>query len=309
MVEAARKHGSAGEEGDQGQISPTPSDQIRLQRWATIVLSMDVMDGFSAVSAFWVAGIAAGGWLHGDLSIAVQGHAPIDRGGAYAEEQEPPWGYIGPHAAEEARRIASEIGADVWSAKDAVDLNDILDSSVDDPQNSGRTTLVVRAFFNGRFVELQSFNHFVASICGKTRMTSLVASSLKEGMRIASAIAELRDKAPLHEPTVALDEYKMPDPMWRSTIGIVRAFMCLAALVDLSISDRIPPDWLLKRVVKESVEGQRLFLGFMAMVYGDGGVPEDLLPKSQRLNSERIVQEHNDRESLFNRLLSDTKIV
>ena len=306
MVEAPRKDGSA-EDVSMGQNSPAHADRIRLQRWAALVLSMDVMDGFSAISDLW-SDLAAAGWLQGDQPSAATASVPIYPSDGRAEKQKPRWGYIGEEAAEEARQVAREFGDDVWSVKDASDFEDLLEACLDDPQTSQRSRVVVQAFFKGRFLELQGYNAFVASVCGKTRMKNFVASSLKEGFRTSHAIATLRERHTLPVSTGEADEYKMPDPIWRAMIGVVRAFVCLAALVDLSMSDRAPPDWLLKRVIKEFVDGQALFLGFAAMMYGDDDVPEDLLPMSLRLNKERIVREYNEREAVFSSAFSGAKV-
>jgi hypothetical protein len=40
------------------------------------------------------------------------------------------------------------------------------------------------------------------------------------------------------------------------------------------------------------------------MIHGDEHVPEDLLPKAQRLDQGRVIQEHNQGEIIFEQFIA-----
>ena len=203
------------------------------------------------------------------------------------------------------------VGADVWSVKDAADLADLLDASVDDAMALGRARKVHRALFRHQIEGLPDAPAFAHGIHGKMLSDGGILPDLLEGVRLASTVVELIDRhdaqARSSEPVhwEAIDDPALPIPVLHAGLAAERGFICLAALVDLVLSERpSPPTWLLRRVVRGWVDGQRAVLRLVAMLHGDGGVPEDVLPAAERLDRDAVVRTHNEGEAVFEQLIA-----
>jgi len=221
-------------------------------------------------------------------------------------------------SASDARRAAEEIGASVWSVTDPDDLADLLDASLDEADAGRPAGKVSGALFAGDFQELPDFPSFVRAIQAKT--SGNVIPDLLEGMRVVSVISTLFRKGGARQDASAtgtssdgdtwdnLDFYAMPVPMLESALAAIRSLTCLAALVDLCISNRrSPPVWLVSRVVRGWVDGNRSFLRLVAMFHDNEGVPDDLLPKAHRLEQARLIEEHNQGEVIFEQFVADSR--
>ena len=149
-------------------------------------------------------------------------------------------------------------------------------------------------------------------LSGKTGAN--IIPDLLEGMRIVSVISGLFQKdvssqgasqSPSPDLGSDLDLFALPAPMLEAMLGVHRSMVCLAALVALGLSNRFsPPNWLVSRVVRGWVEGNRSFLRLIAMMYDNEDVPEDLLPKEQRLDRQQMIQHHNDVVAMFEQFSS-----
>jgi hypothetical protein len=147
-----------------------------------------------------------------------------------------------------------------------------------------------------------------------------VIPDLLEGMRVVSVISTLfrkgharRDASTTGSASDSdtwnnLDFYAMPVPMLESALAAIRSLTCLAALVDLCISNRrSPPVWLVSRVVRGWVDGNRSFLRLVAMFHDNEGVPDDLLPNAQRLEQARLIEDHNQGEVIFEQFVAHAR--
>lgn len=215
----------------------------------------------------------------------------------------------------EARRLAHELGASVWSATDSDDLADLLDASLDDPAIGRSAVQVAGALFCSELGELSNFPSFARAIDAKA--SDDVVPDLLEGMRFVSVISGLfrKGRAPQNASQSSslgadtwgdLDLYSLPLPMLESALAGIRSLICLAALVDLGLAaGRSPPTWLVKQVVRGWVDGDRSFLRLLTMFHGGENVPEDLLPRAQRLDQAQMVEDHNQGEVIFEQFLAD----
>jgi len=210
-------------------------------------------------------------------------------------------------AADEARAAAHEIAVDVWTATDAADLDDIIDAAVDNPRTGKQIAKVTRALFNGDLPELVDAASFARAIKGKTAVGTAVLPDLFEGFRIMSVTADLPRAA---TPSDDVDDYTVPVSLLRCKLAMMRALVSLAALVDLVVSHRpTPPAWLMKRVVRAWVDGQRSFLRIAAARNVDADVPEDLLPTADRITIDQLFREHSEGERVFAEVISRSRAI
>jgi hypothetical protein len=215
-------------------------------------------------------------------------------------------------AAVEVRNAAREVGADIWSVKDAADLADLLDASVDDAMALGRARKVQSALFRRQIDALPDASSFARGIHGKMLSDGGgILPDFLEGVRLVSTVVELIDRhdtqARSSEPVPweAIDDHALPISVLHAWLAAERGFICLAALVDLVLSDRPSPQtWLLRRVVRGWVDGQRAVLRIVAMLHGDAGVSEDLLPAADRLDRDAVVRAHDEGEAVFEQLIA-----
>ena len=209
-----------------------------------------------------------------------------------------------------ARERARAIGSIIWAATDPTDLCDILDAGANDASDDGPPAVartVVGALYRGSFPQLPDAPAFVRAVLSKT--IENVLPDLFEGLRLGAVTSGLVRRAKSQDPAGAaaavaswegLDLHAVPVPLLSAMLAHARGSMCLAALVDLAVSDVRPvAAWLAQRVVAGWVTGMRSELRLMAMIHGDADVPDDLLPADQRLNRDRVLQEHNDGEAAF----------
>lgn len=202
-------------------------------------------------------------------------------------------------------QLASLLGASVWSATSPEALADVLDAGLDDSRQRRSAEEVFGALFRGELSALPNLRSFTRALNAKTNES--IIPDLLEGMRIVSVISGFRRK---HTSTQAasqgstadsdLDLYSLPGPVLAAMLGALRSVACLAALVDLALSEHLsPPSWLVKQVVRVWVDGNRSFLRLAAMMYGDAEVPDDLLPKSHRIDRDQMLQRHSEGVTLL----------
>jgi hypothetical protein len=206
---------------------------------------------------------------------------------------------------EAARAAARSIGSLVWAAKDAADLADILDSYANDLQAEAARK-VAATLFTGGFPSIAHPMAFLQRVCAKVPEDSSVYSDLLESLRIGGVIFRSFRKHPL--PAEAgqaywgkgVDVYAAPTPVLTALLAHARGTACLAALVDLVLSDRpSQPRWLAEGVARSRVSGERSVVSLLTVMYDDADVPEDLVPSDHRLLRAQIISEHDETNSLF----------
>jgi hypothetical protein len=162
---------------------------------------------------------------------------------------------------------------------------------------------VTGAVLRGDLEDLRDFSAFVGGVMAGAR-TDLVPDLL-EGGRVLAFVSRLYQGHEGHLAAVppaleALDLYSpaIPVPMLEAALSGFRAALCFVALADVGLSKRRLSPWLAKLVVRTWIEEQRSFLRLPAMSRGDE-VPEDVLPKHQRLDEATVLREHAEGERIF----------
>jgi hypothetical protein len=210
--------------------------------------------------------------------------------------------------------MAREIGSLVWSARDPADFADILDAQANDEQAYAAARKVAGTLYAGGFRKIPFPRAFVRQVRAKVLDDSSVATDMLEGLRTSAVISGLLGKHPPMAPGQeggekdldAVDLYDAPIPILNAVLAHARGTTCLAALVDLALSDRGPlrPRWLAEGVARGWVDGDRSMIRLLASVYEDADVPADLVPSDQRIGRERMRCQHNEGEAVFEALIS-----
>jgi hypothetical protein len=223
-----------------------------------------------------------------------------------------------PSSIDEARRTARVIGSLVWTAADEADFLDILDAQANDLPASQSARTVSATLYAGRFARIADPVTFMRAVCAKVPEESGLVTDLLAGLRIGAVISGLFGRharsAPDPKATGAawegFDLYALPIPLLNAVLAHAQGTACLAALVDLVLSDRpSPPRWLTEAVARGWVKGERSVVRMLAMMYGDAGVPEDLVPSDQRFRQEQIISDHNEGEALFEAYITETATI
>lgn len=255
------------------------------------------MDALATIGAGFAAGL---GWLGSALpSAPLAASPPVTT-----------MGVVDTHHTAAARRVAQEIGALVWAARDGADLTDILDAYLDEPEITEKTTLVSRALFAGDLREVSEPSAFISALRLKTRPYSdKVERAVREGVRIAGAAGGLfsrgADARTAQKQARVVSDYDMPLPMFRAMLGANRSLVCLVALVDLAISDhRAPRRWLLEGVLQNWIDGGISLLHLAILLHGEDGVPRDLVRQERRIDWDAMRREHNDQEAIFEQMMA-----
>ncbi len=216
---------------------------------------------------------------------------------------------------DQARDTARRIGTVVWTATDPDDIADILDAEANDLPSAQLARRVSATLYAGRFVRVADPQTFLRSVCARVPEDGSVVTELLEGLRIGAVIAGLFRKHAKATTVVttgsagwdAADLHTAPVPLLNAVLAHARSTACLAALVDLVLSDRPrPPRWLAESVARGWVDGERSLVRLLSMMYDDADVPEDLLPPDQRLRRDQIILEHNEGEGVFEEFIART---
>ncbi|HEY2515561.1 MAG TPA: hypothetical protein VGI39_32055 [Polyangiaceae bacterium] len=207
---------------------------------------------------------------------------------------------------ERARRTVRTLGADVWSAKSPADLEDILDGYANDDTYSVEARKVQGTLYGGRFPGLADGPTFLRGMDAQAAGTEVVPDIL-EGLRVVSLIQAFFRANPQPKNVPEADRWTLPVPILRCVIAHYRAAICLSALINFVLARRTVPGWLLHRVVRGWVQGERAVLSFLVMQRPDWEVPRDLLPDAERVPTlSDVVSEHNETQALFERLISES---
>jgi hypothetical protein len=203
---------------------------------------------------------------------------------------------------DEARDTARAIGSLVWTATDEADLVDMLDAQANDLQASKDARKVAATLYACQFNDMTDPAAFLRGVCAKVSEDSVIVTDLLESLRIGAVISGLYRKSSQSAPGPeasrpdweGVDIYALPTPLLSTVLAHARGTACLAALVDLVLSNRPPPPrWLAERVARGWASGERSLVRFLTLLYDDADVPEDIVPLDQRLRRDQVVREHN----------------